>query len=113
MKELELFDLIDLLDSETYKQAFRDVRNKYKLNGKIWIENGKLKTTIDLAGLQSLFDVDLSLPEERFTKSFEFNEPYSDYANDDTVKPNVFSFALTGRNKFKYTTGGRSTGAVS
>jgi hypothetical protein len=107
MEQLELYELIDELDRQTSMQAYYDVRNKYRLNDKIRVnENGKLETTINLAALQGLFDVDLKLPEESFTKSFEFANYGRHTVSQDMEKPPVYSFALTSKNEFKYTMNG-------
>lgn len=104
MEQLELYDLIDILDEETSVRAFSEVRRKYNLNSKIRVnQNGILETRIDLASLQGLFDVDLKLSEESFIKTYEFDDTDKRYVDDKTVKPDVFSFALTSKKQFKYT----------
>jgi hypothetical protein len=107
MEQLELYKLIDVLDNTNDVSAFYDVRRKYGLNGKITInENGKLNTTINLAKLQGLFDVDLKLSEEIFMKSYECGER-GRFQSTGISKPEVFSFALTSKNEFKYTKKGK------
>ncbi|WP_052416320.1 hypothetical protein [Paenibacillus sp. FSL R5-0912] len=105
MEQLELYDLIDTLEHETSTQAYYDVKRKFNLNGKILVNNGHLETTIDLAAMQGLFDVDLKLSEESFKKSYAF-ENRGRHSAIGISKPSVFSFALTGKNEFKYTTAG-------
>lgn len=107
MEQLELYELIDVLEQETSVQAYNDVKRKYNLNGKISVNNGYLNTTIDLVAIQGLFDVDLKLSEESFIKSYEFSER-GRHSAIGMSKPDVYSFALTGRNEFKYTTAGHS-----
>ncbi|WP_307586889.1 hypothetical protein [Paenibacillus wynnii] len=105
MEQLELYELIDVLEQETSVQAYYDVKHKYNLNGKISINNGYLNTTIDLVAMQGLFDVDLRLSEESFMKSYEFGDR-GRHSAIGISKPDVFSFALTSRNEYKYTTAG-------
>ena len=102
MEQLELYDLIDLLDKYNDPSVFHDLNRKYKLKSKISVdENGYLQTDIDLAALQGFFDFRLSLPEEKFEHKHKFNQ--SGAWASTIRKPDVFSFALTSRNQFKYT----------
>ncbi len=108
MQQLELHKLIDVLDATNDVSAYYDVRRKYNLNGKITInENGKLNTTINLAAMQGLFDVDLKLSEENFIKSYECGKRDKHLMTDGMSKPDLFSFALTSKNEFKYTMNGK------
>lgn len=116
MEQLELYDLIDVLDATDDVTDFHEVRSKYNLSGKIKInENGKLDTTINLAEMQGLFDVDLKMSEENFIKTFQFMscnaKPLP--VTPGMSKPDVFSFALTGRDGYKRTMNGRKVGAVN
>lgn len=110
MEQLELHELIDVLDATSDVSTFYNVRRKYGLNGKITInENGNLITDINLAALQGLFDVDMKLSEEKFIKSYECGER-GRFQSTGMDKPEVFSFALTSKNEFKYTKTGKKIG---
>lgn len=102
LEELELHKLIDILDKYDSPDIFYEIKNKYNLNGKINIENGKLETTINLAAMQGFFDFRLSLPVDKFDHKKKFS--FTGRHPATISKPKVFSFALTGRNEFKFTT---------
>lgn len=104
MEQLELYELIQVLDATIDQRAFYEVKRKYGLNDKIRVnENGKLQTNINLAAMQGLFDIDLNLPEENFIKTYEFTDSGRYPATSGMLKPDVYSFALTSKNEFKYT----------
>lgn len=111
-KYLELMgfsELIDLLN-QTQKQDYEKLIKQYKLNhkngGKIYInKDGYLHTQLPLRELQRFFGIPLELPNQKFTKTHEWN---SEYGNTYKIKSkdelgNIISFAMTGKNRFSYT----------
>jgi len=108
IRQMELDPLIEVLERSTIND-FEEVKRKYHLKSKITInENGILKTDIDLSSLESLFLLDLSLPEQPFTLVKTLNKPRKGQVNPNkkySVKniKNLYSFALTKKNQYKYT----------
>lgn len=95
--------LIEFLDSVT-KQDFNKVNSKYSLKSKINLNtNGKLETNIKLEMLSELFGFKLSLPEISFIEKEQFTRGTYYIDSSVTYKPNVFSFALTAKDRFQYT----------
>ena len=102
-------ELIDLLN-ETDVQEYENLLKGYKLNakngGKIRLNNeGYLHTQLPLQDLQGLFDIQLELPAEQFTKTHEWE---IGYGNTNIVQSknqlgSIISFAVTGKNRFSYT----------
>ncbi|MFI2857556.1 hypothetical protein ACH6EH_10455 [Paenibacillus sp. JSM ZJ436] len=111
LERLELYELIDLLESEPTKQEFYRVKKQYNLDAQIQVnDNGILTSNIDLAAMQGLFEFPLSLSAEQFnlTHTFKTSRPYEldkgkEYSKHD-IK-GLYSIALTHKNKFKYTAG--------
>ena len=105
---LEFQDLINILD-EHNANYFYDVIIKYGLAEKIKLNNdGDLETKIDLAELQGLFDLNLKLPEEKFTvyKEYESSRHGLDkfsYLSKKNFKDKLVSLALTKKNYVNYT----------
>ncbi|GAB7386852.1 hypothetical protein BSNK01_06880 [Bacillaceae bacterium] len=103
---LEIEEMADVLDR--YKPSdFREIQQEYRLNEKIKVnEYGYLETEIALEKLQSLFScLDLSLPKERFTKRYEFQNAGGMWITDSTdtsVFKRCFSFAITRKNFVNY-----------
>lgn len=101
-------ELIDLLN-ETHEFEFEMLQAKYKTKAKIKLNNeGYLETKLPLADLQGFFGVPLKLPKQKFELLHEFNyTPNPLYVNNikskDQIDKQIFSFALTGKRKFKYT----------
>lgn len=105
LKLLEFEELIDLLNN-TYKFEFEEIQGKYKLKSKINLNSkGYLETKLPLAKLQGFFDFPIELPTKQFTLRNQFKEDIGDTYNTHSKEQlgNIISFALTGRNKFKYT----------
>lgn len=103
---LELNELIDLLNN-TSKFEFEMLQSKYKTKAKIKLNNdGYLQTNLPLADLQGFFGMPLELPRQKFELMFQFNDTTgSTYQikSKNQINKQIISFALTGRNKFKYT----------
>lgn len=108
LKLLGFNELIDLLN-ETHEFEFEMLQAKYKTKAKIKLNNeGYLKTKLPLADLQGFFGIPLELPKQKFELLYEFNytpKPMNvdNIKSKDRIDKQIFSFALTGRNKFKYT----------
>lgn len=98
--------LIDLLNN-TSKFEFEMLQSKYKTKAKIKLNNqGYLETKLPLAELQGFFDIPLELPRQKFELMIQFNDTTgSTYQikSKDQINKQIISFALTGRNKFKFT----------
>lgn len=103
---LELNELIDLLNN-TSKFEFEMLQSKYKTKAKIKLNNdGYLQTNLPLADLQGFFDMPLKLPRQKFELMIQFNDTTgSTYQikSKNQINKQIISFALTGRNKFKFT----------
>ncbi|MCM3271148.1 hypothetical protein [Paenibacillus elgii] len=104
---LELEDLAEVLHRYTMDDVI-EVMKKYKLDKKIYFnEEGYLHTEIELDKLQVQFpEFDLSLPNDHFTlrKELKSQTKKLDEGKMDYHKSNnLFSFALTGKNRVSYT----------
>lgn len=99
MRVLEIQELQKILYK--YKpQDFEEIKRKYNLNGKIWIDKDKkLASDLPLAELSKLFNLDLTLPDIEFLPYYYFI-PFT--AKISTVGGKIFSAAMVGRNKIKY-----------
>jgi len=98
-------ELIDLLN-ETSKYEYSLLQRKYDTKAKIQLnKDGHLTTTLPLAELQGLFGIPLELPTQQFTLRNQFKDGegtvYQTKSKDQLN--NIISFAMTGKNKFKYT----------
>lgn len=91
------------------KQYFYNIIDKYNLHKDIIFKDGYLHTDIDLKALNKLFDIDLSLPSDKF----EITNRFYDNAiqlNAGTIKyleeerGRIFSSALIYKNTLKYST---------
>ncbi|ADL07760.1 hypothetical protein [Thermosediminibacter oceani] len=99
MQVLELRELQKILYKYKSKD-FEEIKRKYNLYGKIWIdENKKLASDIRLAELSEIFDLDLTLPSEEFSSHYYFTPQTTKIS---TPGGKIFSAALVGRNKIKY-----------
>ena len=110
LQQLELYDLIDSLH-DTKENEFKRVKQQYNLGSEIRVdENGKLQTEMNLAAMQSVLDIPLSLSEEKFTKTHTF-ETTGKWTMDKDAKNSkheideLYSIALTSSNTFKYSRG--------
>jgi hypothetical protein len=110
LEQLELYDLIDILDAGASLETFIRVKEWYRLGSPINCdENGILHTDINLAEMQGFFDFELKLPAERFKRYFKFNDVSTiefDTGKQYHKPDYFFSFALTKKNKGKYTAKG-------
>lgn len=100
-KLLELEPIADVLNKYS-RSEFYDIIKKYNLHEEIYIEDGKLNTKIELLKLSALFNLDFTLPSETFTRIETFETYYSNELYQKTYNksnPNLFSFALTGKNE--------------
>ncbi|MDD2435804.1 MAG: hypothetical protein PHO63_06115 [Bacilli bacterium] len=101
-------ELIEVLKRHT-KYEFYDIEQKYKMKRKIKLnKDNKLETNLDLAGLQGLFYLDLSLPGGEFyiRKELSRDWPTNLIANKTYTKDDftdIFSIALIYRNKVAFT----------
>jgi len=106
LKLLGFEELIDLLNN-TSKFEFEMLQSKYRTKAKIQLNSdGYLQTTLPLAELQGFFDIPLELPTHQFTLRNQFNDSMGSTLNVRSkaqIDKTIISFALTGRNKFKYT----------
>ncbi len=111
LEQLELFELIDLMDSEPTINEFKRVKRQYNLGAQITVdENGILQTDINLAAMQGLFEFPLSLSADKFSMTHTFNTTgcYQFKNGEDNSKHEInelYSIALTHRDKFKWTSG--------
>lgn len=109
LRQLGFDELIDLLN-ETDKWEFGELQRKYNTKAKIQLNNeGYLQTTLPLAELQGFFDFPLELPTQQFTLRNQFEDSMgSTYSikSKNQIDKTIISFALTGRNKFKFTYAG-------
>lgn len=111
LEQLELYELIDILKSGTSINEFKRVKKQYNLGSAIRVnDNGKLETEINLAAMQGLFEFPLNLSAEKFTRTHTFETTGSwtmgkyDNNGKDEIR-NLYSIALTSKDKFKYTLG--------
>lgn len=108
LKVMGFPQLIELLENHTASE-FQDIINKYRIKSKIQLnKNRLLNTNLDLAGLQGLFCLDLSLPNTPFLLRDQFSRDYPTnllttkiYTRDDF--PEIFSSALIYKNKVAFT----------
>ncbi|QOS80166.1 hypothetical protein JNUCC31_04290 [Paenibacillus sp. JNUCC31] len=114
LEQLELFELLDILDSGIHKCEFYRVKSQYNLDAPIRVnENGILETNINLAAMQGLFEFPLSLSAEQFklTHTFENTGRYELAKDKEYSKHDInglYSMALTHKNKFKFTMGSKT-----
>lgn len=100
--------LCDVLELEElyWLQEKHDISDfnhlKRYVQGEIWVIKNKLQTDIDVDFYTDLYGLDFSLPTDNFIETHKFrNRAEGIWDNKD--KDNMMSFALTGRNKCKYT----------
>ncbi len=102
---LEYPEFIDIVKSHS-KGYFYNIINKYKLYEQITIKDGYLHTKIDLEGLSNLFNIDLRLPQKKFTLIKKFDD-YGLNLNEinlkdlESKKHKIFSSALVNKNFLK------------
>jgi hypothetical protein len=105
LKLLGFEELIDLLN-ETNKSDYSHLQREYKTKEKIILNSeGYLETDLPLAELQEVFCLPINLPKKQFDLLAEFKSASGEtwqVSSKDKLE-NVFSFALTGKKKFKYT----------
>ncbi|SDC80645.1 hypothetical protein SAMN05421663_104164 [Terribacillus halophilus] len=99
-------ELIDLLNNTT-KNDYFVLQSKYQTKAKIRLDDsGNLKSNLPLNEISQLIGLPLQLPSIQFTLRNRWKEK-SDYTYSTPTKSklgdNIISFALTGRNRFKYT----------
>lgn len=99
----------DILEYDTFqyilknknKDYFYNIIKKYKLHEKIYINSdGNLETNIQLDELSKLFNIDISLPKQKFNKFYNLETVA---LNERTFqkeidKEKIFSSAFTNRN---------------
>ena len=99
-------ELIEFLDNHT-QDDFRRVQRKYKMNSKIYMSRGRLKTTLILDELSEVLELDLSVPEHEFKINNRFvienmdlnkNGSYDKTMLEELNESNIFSLALTSKN---------------
>ncbi|UZW14337.1 hypothetical protein OSC52_00250 [Clostridium pasteurianum] len=104
---LELPELYELCIKHT-KQEFEELQIKYNLKKKIFVQDGELKTGIDLEGLNKLFNLSFILPKNNFIESLKYKDVgvntynYNNYVkklNDNGYK--VFTQAQTNKTFIK------------
>lgn len=97
---LEYPIFVDIV-SKHDKQYFYDIIKEYKLHENIKVnENGYLETKIELDRLGDLFDIDLSLPTERFKEFYSMQtvgKPLHEFKRTVNEKK-IFSSACTGKD---------------
>lgn len=101
--ELELFD--DIFDKYSKKDLI-EFQKEHNLKGIIYEDNGQLQTTLDIAFLQEHFPMlDFSM-DETFITCCPLNAKRSHYLSGTSkhdIEGNVFSIAVTSRDKVTYT----------
>lgn len=99
-------ELIEFLDNHT-EDDFRRVQRKYKMNSKIYMRCGRLKTTLILDKLSEILELDLSVPEHKFKINNKFfirnmdlnrNRSYNKNMLEKSNESSIFSLALTSKN---------------
>ena len=99
-------ELIEFLDNHT-QDDFRRVQKKYRMNSKIYMSRGRLKTTLILDELSEVLELDLSVPEHEFKTNNRFvienmdlnrNGSYDKTMLEELNESNIFSLALTSKN---------------
>ena len=96
---LEYPIFIDIIKNRD-KQYFYDIIKSYKLHEKIIVNNGHLETRIKLDELSEIFNIDLSLPQEKFEPFYcmqTVSMPLDDFKRV-IDKDKIFSSALTRKN---------------
>lgn len=84
-------------------QDFHQIVNDYGLNRKIYLnEENQLETKINLPAIGRFFDMDLSLPNEKFEDMRTFKPDKADVYNPKDMPENLFSAAFIYRNTLKY-----------
>ena len=113
IKNLELLEyefLVPFLEKELKKNKniFVEMERQYKLKSKILVENGFLKTDIDLQGLSKIFNCKLELPTVEL-KPFKTMYKGKDVISKNQLKEKLkdanrclFNFALTYKNSYVY-----------
>lgn len=99
-------ELYEVLKRHKLKD-FQELNKKYKLAEKIILEDGFLKTNIDLEGLRKVFDLPFLLPKKRFHLMQEFENKGVFLGDDlsiskDEICQDIFSIALTKKNYMNY-----------
>lgn len=83
------------------KEYFYNIILEYKLNEHIYIEDGKLKTNIELGKLQELFpNLSFSLPKNIFTKKRDFEIVQNTYQKHEQNE--IFSCARVYKDALRY-----------
>lgn len=102
LNDLGYAHLIDFLDTVS-KSDFNNIIYKYNLKGKIYMVEGKLETDIKLDELGDKFSIRLQLPTHSFSIQSTYENKYKEI-NYSVEKPKtgIFSLALTGKYKCKY-----------
>ena len=112
LRKLGLEELIDIQNKYTVRD-FTKIKMKYDSSMKIKMDsNGRLQTGMDLKGISKTLGLTIELPEDVFylRKCFQREQltlPNNPYYNIDRVEEKyekeVFSIALTARNKINMT----------
>ncbi|WP_160197114.1 hypothetical protein [Senegalia massiliensis] len=89
------------------KQYFYNIIRKYNLHKDINLKNGFLHTEIDLQGLSFLFDIDLTLPKDKFEVTHRFFDEGINLSPGnikilEKERNRIFSSALIYKNTLKY-----------
>lgn len=107
---LQFEELYDILTRHT-RADFIDLIREYSLDEKIIAYNGSLRTSIDLAGLEDVFLMPISLPSKKFRlcrrfKTMAYSLPWTDtHTTKQHLHNNILSLAVTGKNYISYTIG--------
>jgi len=106
LKLLGFEELIDLLNNTNYND-YVQLQKKYKLHSNIELNNeGYLQTNLPLSELEGVFNLPLELPKQQFSLKKQFTSWRGDISNvksKSQVKPQIVSFALTGKNYCNFT----------
>lgn len=100
-------ELIDILNN-TSKSEFFELQQRYKTKASITMDkDGYLQTNLPLESLSKELGIQLELPQQQFKQSHQWKSKmdftYNGIKSKDQIGEKLISFALTGRNKFKYT----------
>lgn len=102
---LELDELIPVL--EKYDRTdFERLNGEYRLKSKVYMDNNKLQTDIELDELNEILDMDIQMPELSFEKldMIQFENKSSKIKRRSNIKKEkYFSLAFTSKDKVKYT----------
>lgn len=99
-------ELIEFLDNHT-QDDFRRVQKKYRMNSKIYMICGRLKTTLSLDELSEVLELDLSVPQHEFKINNRFvienmdlnrSGSYDKTMLEELNESSIFSLALTSKN---------------